>query len=252
MKGFLCERRGDAEGAQRAWKEGLYPAYLARLSPELRARMTPTPTGIHVMYYAIMASLSGELSDAEAHVILQKLLEATGETVVGKLAGTVNVQPAVLREMWRTPRGRKIARQVVFLDVTPQESIRLPLYLFATEKFKHDSTGQTATAEQEDLFWQAAIAYGDAALEGKLSVLQIGQLGAAYKGTTNFLGWSGVAPTLEPPMRALAAYGLGLRYIALKRPEDAAMFFRTAIADAPADSPLKRLAQESLDGLTKK
>jgi hypothetical protein len=76
-------------------------------------------------------------------------------------------------------------------------------------------------------------------------------MGLAWKGITNVLGWAGVAPTLPPDLRGALAYVLGHRYLRLGRPEDAAGLFRTAVADAPAGSPLRKLAEAELQRLAK-
>jgi hypothetical protein len=165
----------------------------------------------------------------------------------------VGIQPAVLRAAWRSPRGRELARKLTMLEVSPREYHRLPLYVLGAEKFKQDVFGTTGpTAEQEELIWHATVTMGGATLDGKLSLVQLSLLASAYKGSTGILGWSGVAGTLEPPHRAIVAYGLGLRSSAHNRPEDAKMFFREAITHAPSDSSLKRLAHEALDALAKK
>jgi hypothetical protein len=45
------------------------------------------------------------------------------------------------------------------------------------------------------------------------------------------------------------AYLVGRPYLQLERPRDAATLFRAALADAPPDSALRRLAQAEFDRL---
>jgi hypothetical protein len=80
-----------------------------------------------------------------------------------------------------------------------------------------------------------------------------GQLLAAWKGVTNFLGWGGVAPQLDGSLRGPAAYVLGVRYLRVKNmPEKAEAMFRAALADAASETTLRRLAQAQLDRLKNK
>jgi len=84
---------------------------------------------------------------------------------------------------------------------------------------------------------------------GEITRPQLVQLGFAWKGVTNFLGWAGVAPTLKPDLRGPLAYVLGMRCLRLNKPDDAAALFKTARDDAPKGSRLKALAQAELDRL---
>jgi hypothetical protein len=68
----------------------------------------------------------------------------------------------------------------------------------------------------------------------------------SWKGVTNALGWAGVAPSLEPHLRGPFAYVLGHRFRRLGQPEQARQMFLTAVADAPPDSTLARLAERAL------
>jgi serine/threonine protein kinase/tetratricopeptide (TPR) repeat protein len=247
MKGILCDRRGDAEGAKRAWRQGTHAAYLKWLPKEMRSQAQPIGSAAAkeaLLNHLIMASLCDELPDSEAEKLFQKVIQMLGgNAFVVQIAQTIKLQPSVLREMWRSPRGREVARRLAFLDLSPQEFVRFPLYLAAEQKFKQDLLVGEASAEVEENLWQITSALSEGFFSGRISKTQALQISLAYKGTTNFLGWQGVAPTLEPSQRSKLAYLLGLRYTRLNRAREAEMFFRTAVADAPADSLLRRLAE---------
>jgi len=74
-------------------------------------------------------------------------------------------------------------------------------------------------------------------------------LAMAWKGQTGALGWGNAAESLKDrkEIRGPLAYVLGHRLIRLGRQEEAAELLRFALADAPPDSRLARLAQEDLD-----
>jgi WD40 repeat protein len=86
--------------------------------------------------------------------------------------------------------------------------------------------------------------FDQAIFEGKLSISQVAQLILTWKGIANFLGWGGVAPTLDPDVRSGLAYFFGHKFLALGDRAQAAKFFETAIKEAPPGSLLARLAAE--------
>jgi tetratricopeptide (TPR) repeat protein len=255
MKGFLCEQRGDTKAAKAAWTDGLYPTWRNRLPEELRTTVPALPESPQPLFdHLTMASFAGELSDKELEAILQRFQAVVLDgSIVGQLASTVRVQPAVLRDMWRSSRGREVARKMAFLDLNPREFIRKPLYLGAAEKLKQDLLRAEVDPEQEQQLWDTVETLADATLEGKLSKFQALQLAAAYKGgTTGSIAWKLLAANIAPQYRGPAAYVFGLRYRTQNNVSQAAEFFRTAIADASPDSRLRRLAQAALDAASKK
>jgi hypothetical protein len=87
--------------------------------------------------------------------------------------------------------------------------------------------------------------------QGTLKHTQVLLLGSTWKGVTNVFGWEGVRRTLAPSLRGPIAYIFGQRYLREKR-SGARMFFQTARDDAPANSPLRRLAEDRLKELKDK
>jgi hypothetical protein len=108
------------------------------------------------------------------------------------------------------------------------------------------------SAEQEEILWTAADKVYLASMDDKLKTPQLISLLLTWKGTTNFLGWGGLAPTLDPSLRGPLAYVLGHRYLLrLRKSAEALTFFQTAVRDAPPNSALGRLAQIEVDRLKK-
>jgi hypothetical protein len=109
------------------------------------------------------------------------------------------------------------------------------------------------TAEQDALIWNVCHDLFTGYVNGKISEWQLSPGLFAWGGMTNYLGWGGLSAAFDAPIRGPLAYVYGLRFLHLEppQPEDAARLFRSAIKDAPADSPLRRLAQAELDRLTK-
>jgi hypothetical protein len=255
MKGFLCERRGANDEAQRAWKAGLPSTYRSKVP----GGETPTLGMEGMVCHAILASLTDQLSDADAEALWQTLGPALGgDSFIAQVLAQLRPSPAVLRGAWRTPNGKECARRFAFLDAAPAEYNLLPAVAGVAERMRQDALGGATSPEQDEVVWQATRTCFDFMQKGKLSQAHLLQLAFAWKGQTGFVGWGGVAPKLDPALRGPLAYVLGHRYQRLKstdqkvRRADALMFFRTALKDAPPGSPLQRLALQDAKRLEAK
>ncbi len=247
MKGFARLKAGDPAGAAAAWAGGTYTAYQAGLPAELRSPDVNRTGRLALVESWAMAALSGTLSDAEAGAIIQGLASAFGsEEIASQTSTWLKITPAVMRGTWTSPRGKEWARRMAYLDLTLVEYYWTPPRLLVYEKLRHDLHDGQATPEQDDLLWQATVRLCDAVRTGEMTKPQIFQLLLTWRGTTNVLGWGGVAPRLKPETRGPAAYLFGLRFRKLGKPAEAVVMFKTATADAPAGSALKKLAEAEL------
>jgi tRNA A-37 threonylcarbamoyl transferase component Bud32 len=256
LRGFLKERRGDRAGALSAWRAGSWQAWRDRLPPGVQPSQT-TPyqlSGLQTLHHLIVTALSDELTDAEAEKALGPLLTAlAGKEVPPQFAAVVRFPPSALREMWKTPRGRELARRLAFQELPFPEALQTPPLLLVAEVVRQEGFGDSLTAEQDELVWETALKSAALYAQGKIDLTQALQLGMAWKkGVTGFLGWAAVAPALPAEVRGPLAYLLGRRLLRLKKPQEAEGLFRSALADAPKDSPLRRLTQEELDRLSGK
>ena len=245
LRGFLCDRRGDKAAAQDAWRQGL--------------RNTPVNAffGQEFIAHLLLVSLTGELDDRQAQELLQNALSEISsgsmlEVLKGSL-GTTVFRPALLRAMflnaWRRPRGQEFLAKFVLRQLSFVDQVRLPPQLIAAEALRQGALPKELSAEQESVLWQTVTsAYNQFVKTQSLTERHFLQFALTWKGTTNFLGWGGVAPSLKPPFRAQLAYVFGHRYRdRLKRSQEAIAFFRTAAQDSPPGSTLQRLAQKELD-----
>ena len=139
-------------------------------------------------------------------------------------------------------RGRKIA----YRDLSFPEIVQVPPILIGMEVIRHGTIAGPLTDDQDEVLWKMLSDMRDRFKNGKLSVAQLFQLGQAWRGSVDFLGWGGLAPSLDPSLRGPLAYFAGLRYRKLDRPVDADRFFRQAAADAGDDAALRRLAAREL------
>lgn len=161
---------------------------------------------------------------------------------------------AFIRDLFGSAEGRLLARQYIFQEVPVSEiSRRLVVHYFVEGGRAFVIPGQRST-DQETVLRGLAESMWDTFNTGKLGESQYVKLGMTWKGSTDIYGWKGVADDLQPhaELRAPLAYFYGLRYVQLKKPAEAEMFFRTALADAAPASPLQRLARSELDKLKAK
>jgi tRNA A-37 threonylcarbamoyl transferase component Bud32/tetratricopeptide (TPR) repeat protein/ribosomal protein S27E len=249
LRGFLRKRRGDEAGAQQAWKEGLRHDWM---DPRF---------GVRCVNGFVLASLTNSLTDEQAQVFVQRFMSLVsnsplqGAPIAGlawslQSSGGEDSLGAVLRDAFRTPRGRQCARKLVFQEDPFAEFLRLPPMVLLYSMFRKGAFSDQLTEQEESLAWQlAGETYAVVLQRSTLNRSQVVQLGLVWIGTTGSLGWAGVAPKLDVQFRGPLAYVVGNRYLRLKRPEDARMFFQTARQDAAPGSPLKTLAEEKLKQL---
>jgi hypothetical protein len=80
-----------------------------------------------------MASLSDSMSDADCRLVRNALLgkltgKSPGNTVLNYAAENL-LTAGVFRDMWRSDRGRRIARNITFHDCSYEDMVQLPMRL---------------------------------------------------------------------------------------------------------------------------
>src|SRR5262249_54445332 len=155
---------------------------------------------------------------------------------------------ALMRDMWKTPHGLASAEHIAYQDIPLADYLTLPMLTTAATLIRRDAFGEKVSPEQDELAWRLAADIWTALRQGKVAQSHMVQLGLTWKGTTNFLGWGGVSPSLAPSLRGPLAYVMGHRFRRLGQAKQAAEFFRIAVSDAPSDSTLRALAQTELKG----
>ena len=183
--------------------------------------------------HLILAVLAGTLTDAQAEQFLNSLLASTGDHPVFGRARMIRIPPALLRDAWLTPRGRDCARRLAFRSEPFPLHICLPVLAIAAEYARRGAFDRDLSPAEENQVWEMVESAVPAFLENRLGQGQLIQLLLSWKGTTNFLGWGGVAPTLDPTLRGPMAYVVGHRLLRLGKPADATRLLKTALADAP-------------------
>jgi len=195
--------------------------------------------------------MTDQLTDKEGKESLYHLLAFFGgNSRLTAFVQVIGFPPRVLRDMWRTTRGRESARQIAFRDLPYNDFFRLPMFLLASEELHQGALLGELTSEQDKLIWQLVNDGFSRFAEGKLTIEQLGRLGSSWKGSTGIFGWAGVKDSLDRTLLGPTAYVLGHRYLnRLKKSQEAKAFFETARESAPTGSILRRLAQAELDRL---
>jgi tetratricopeptide (TPR) repeat protein len=249
LHGFLLQDRGNGEGAERAWREGV-----SMIGPSVSPSGRPReplhfPMGLRsLLGAAIAGGLTGEWTDAESRAMLDQVVLSIGnDKALGVMARAL--PPSFLaasRTAWRSDRGRAFARNYAFGTETATELRRQFATLTCWEALARGSMDRPLSKEEDDVYWRLANDGYDAVIGGRLSGGQLGQLALAWKGHLGFLGWGGVSKSLPKNLRGPLALILARRQQKQGKPGDAAPLFRTARDDAEPGSALRRIAESAL------
>jgi len=244
MLGLLLEERGHAAAAIEMWRDGYQ-----------RARRLFDGTGksydTSVILALMLGSLSGELLEADANEFVRMVGAGnSGGSLVSMATSLVTPESIAegMREMWRTPHGKEAARNFAFETIPLRERTSLPVVLLGQTFFRQKAFEGILSTAQDQTLWDFVAEGHSRVLEtGTLKASQLMQLALTWKGTTNFVGWGGVAPTLPKEFRAKAAWVFGHRFMRLGKPVEAKQFLETALKDAPPNSELSRIVQQDLE-----
>jgi tetratricopeptide (TPR) repeat protein/predicted Ser/Thr protein kinase len=258
MRGFLLDRKGvAAPDVEEAWKRGLLknwrPTGVEKGVDPYQGR---SPLGMSMLHNWIMASLTGEMTDADAEQLLGGLLAFAGKDnpVFNKL-----MRPSVLRATWRTPRAREMARALAFRTVPFTDALRFPLFM-GWIALIHEVCfpPEPLSVEQDEVLWRMANQIYDAYRSGAINERYLLPFAAIVQGNPNSpgMGWREIAKQIEslPRLRGPLAYVFGARYVKKNDRASALLFYKSAVYDAGregGDPLLLKLAQAEVDTLEK-
>lgn len=246
--GWLQADRGDKDGAKSTWHLGhTFESELPEPGIKPRVSYLAGSSNIDVSRL-IMLALSEELDDASATEIHKRLTRSlSNNPQVSQFLTSLGTPTKEYRKMWLTPRGRDWARRFAYRDLSFADFVQVPVLLTMHQGLRDLTFATAPSDEQDEQLWQFCRHLQDAYAKGDVGVPQVMQLVLTWKGTTNILGWAGVAPKLSPALRAEAAYFASIRYQRLKRPADSALLLKTATTDAAPDAPIRKLLPEPMN-----
>jgi hypothetical protein len=149
--------------------------------------------------------------------------------------------------MWRTKRGRDLARRVAFRDLPYGDCLRLPLFLNATTMLQRMTLSGEPSEDQEQLTWDLARTVFDAYSSERLKLFDIFQMAIPFLTPT-----ASARPEIlpeDPALRGPLAYLFGLRCKLVCGPREAEPFFAEALKGTDQDARLYRLARKELESI---
>jgi tetratricopeptide (TPR) repeat protein len=256
LHGFVQEERGDFEGAQRTWRQGLYKNFTRGKKQETTRSLLRVKGLLNTSWGLLLASLTNDLSDADAKALFMELdpyLDAHSPPE-GQRNFLLQFLPThILRALWRTPRGHELARRIVYHDLPLNDGMRDVVAHIAVEIARQGAFGGVLTHEQDEVLWEMARACYQTYFGGKSRDLfkdaQVAAMFNIWQDHLALLTWTGLERQLKPELRAGLGYLFGHQRLAMNRPKEAAVFFRSVMASAKPDSPVYRLARADLDSL---
>jgi eukaryotic-like serine/threonine-protein kinase len=262
VRGFLREERGDRKGAEEAWRQGLLRDWPGGLPPlpadQLLTGVAMRRRADAITFSGLLSSLTGELTPAEAKESFEMLTSGTGASIEAlRVLANRTFTPEFMRDVivgtYRSERGRKFTRQMVYRQISLPDYIMLPMRLLMTEAMHVGAMPTGWTPELEELAWRGGgelmAAYESERINDKHVALML----KIWRGRSDPSDdWQTLGQAFEPDLRVPGAFLFGCRFVVLEKPEVAAEFFKEVLERAPADSPYRRLAKAELDKLPKK
>ncbi len=197
MQGFLLDRRGDAAGAEAAWRKGLVKAWRHTVPRDFGDEMSGAAGIGPLVPDVIMASLVNDFTEADLDTLLAAVKASLGtESAFGRAVTLYRPPAAAVRQAFRTPRGREAARRHAFALASLTEWLRLPGNALGVQLLVDGSLPGGASAEQEALLWQLADDATAHFSQGRFGKTDLLQLGLAWKGQAGTFGWGGVQKSL--------------------------------------------------------
>ena len=260
LHGFVLEKLGEDPAAVRAaWKRGLaaewrkeHPDQTRDPNAYLAAQGTP------ILYNWIMASMLGEMSDAEAKEIQSQLFAFSGQSPILMNIFQQIVKPSFLKGTWQSGGGREMARRIALRDIPFPEFAKAPAVYGAVSIVRETCMpGGSLDPDQEKLAVKTAEDFFlSHLLTGQLDFLLLSSFNSVMKNDPQRgkAGWEDIRARLKsaPRARGTLAYFFGQRYLKLGKPDGALSFFQGALQDAllePKDDLLERLARIDLERL---
>jgi len=250
MLGLLKDLRNDPAGAREAWTRGLVKKPLTDLHRE------DTAGGIGLFHTVALQLLTDTLKDDELEDLVRDVgVRMEFGKVVLQFLTKQDIRDAanMMRTAIRRTDGREEARQFAFQTPSFREYTRRPLILAGREAARQVAFGGNVTPEQDNIIAKLAQEGMRAFAENRLGLTQMAPIVSKASGRLPVLtfGWKLEKSISDPTLRGPAAWLLGHCLLRKNQPAEAEAHFRLATTDAPAGSPLKKLAEAELTKLKK-
>jgi tetratricopeptide (TPR) repeat protein len=240
VQGFLCESRGDSKAAQESWLRGY--------------NLTKETDYLGLVSGALLASVSNQLTEDDARRMVQAAMSRNfNKFLVAQLAQLplfpYSELAPVLREMWQTQVGKKLARKIAFHKVPEGEMFAIQGKLTGYEVFRQWAFAGLPTREQDEFVWDTSErGYQDFA-QGKLTQEQLLSMAMILTFPSTAQDWFHATRQMDPDFRARVCYIEAHRFLVKKKPKEALELFRFILKENPVNSTVYQLSQIDMDQL---
>jgi tRNA A-37 threonylcarbamoyl transferase component Bud32 len=256
LRGFLRLHNKDEMGAQEAWRAGLlrnFPGGLPTLPPG-RSRVLSGIANNNrtngLSFYVMLASLTGEMTEAEATFAFNHVISGSGSTdpllrVIAKRPFPPDFMRDVQVAAYRTPRGREHVKRVAFRQVSLSDFFLGGLRLLVAEALRLGSYPKEEPLPEglEPEFYRGACDLVEWFNEGKVDTnLARDILSIWHMKDDPADAWTRVGPALEPNLRVRGAAVLGRRLLAHGKPQWGIPLLREVVARTKPDNIFHRIA----------
>ncbi len=245
MKGFLLDRRGAKAAALRTWRDGFQRSTAIHRDDHHRVSA--------FLNELVLRSLCDQVDDEFTKRFMANVFGAAGNSPLLRQAESLvdgATMSQVLRRMWRSKLGRRLAEDFAFERGTLRDRIVVPMALAATEYANLTAYSSEMTDDEYALVFEHGLATAEKLIfAGELNVAQIAGLVVAWKGSTGTLGWTGVSPTLPPESRRFLTYLMAHRWHSRGDTAAAIKVLTEQFPGDNSDDSLARAARKDLDRL---
>lgn len=261
VRGLLRERRGDAKGAQEAWRLGLLREHPVGLPPLPRGRLIAGPaleTRFNgITFFSQLAALTDELTENDAAFLFNNLIVGTGTVeqlfrTVGRKAFPPDFMRQTVGVGYRSAHGRDLTRRMAFRQIPFSDFYVQPMRLLfyhgiQTGALTGAVPGERA-ADSEAILWRDCQRLIDTYNEDKFDEKLFEDILQVWRGKVDPAdAWARAAGTFDRQLRIGTAYVLGRRMLELQQPEYAIPFFEEVLRTTEKEFEVhRRSASEAL------
>jgi hypothetical protein len=188
LKGYIVGRQEGEAAAVQTWKEG-YRWFMDSEGFSGRTFQSRIRNGRTVLFGNMLLSLSGEMTKEHARRIFEVIINNwVPPHLKGFGRARADTCSSVFTKTWRSPRGKRLARRIVFQRCSFGEMLQWPVQLFILETMRMKAFAGQMKSEEEDLVWGVLCeAYGQW-MRGRVEPVYLLWLFSAWKGATGQFG----------------------------------------------------------------
>jgi hypothetical protein len=216
LRGFLCLRKGDAAGAQKAWRRGFSDSRFQRVGAYYEGAVLGSlceEIEIWDTLFMIRESLRGMSVAGVSHNRAPATASLQNELSGLRSVAAVRAATTILNRSWASERGREYARRIVFRKMPLSEFTQTHycLWIFEGLRLAVSRPGAKPSSRQDDFLWSLAQQIRQAYTDGRLQEESlVDTLLVAIRAEA--AAWPQAARKLPENLRGPVAYVLGCHF----------------------------------------